>query len=357
MRALICVVAVLALFLASTSAYNVRPNFPSRLTRTVTATKDGDHGFILRAVNVVSKGVGSAVQFWASTVGFPRLRASYFTKDSDGSSATTYRTGLFALAEYNDTGAHDIRGTNAARIVQYLRLVDQPASSWSTMTHNVNVVNGTNVHVLQTTLTTSCTRPSSCPGTITVAWQAMLAESTVQYDLNTTLAPNVMKFDLTINWPFLRTGNKLGIVVGVMSGQAFTDGTNSVPLTNDAENAIIMGGDSDASFAWATEVAATFPSSVTANVPLLESPLWAESDFSNFTSASDNDVQANEQHHGFFFTFNQAGVAGQTGQFYWDPASSLPDGSGSSPASTVTTSMLAIVAAMFVAIAAQRMAL
>jgi len=243
--------------------------------------------------------------------------------------------------------------------VQYLRMVDLPATAWSDMTHAVTVVNGVNVHTLASTLTTTCTRPANnCAGTITVVWTAMISESVIQYDLNTTLAPNVIKFDLSINWPFLRTGTKLGIVVGVMSAEAFADEANPVPLTNMAENAIQVGGTADATFAWATEVAATFPSSVTASVNLLESPLWSESDFANFTSVNDNDVQVNEQHHGFFFTFDQVGTAGQSLTFLWDPANSLPDGSGDSSAavSTAVLSVTMLAVAVAMAATAQRLA-
>jgi len=338
--------------LAVGQAATVRPNFPTRLPRTITFTEDvGNHGWVLRAVNVVSKGVGSALSFWLTTLGFPRLRANYFAKSTDAATALSYRTGLFALAEYNDTGPHDIRGVNAAKVVQYLRMVDE--AGWSPMTHVLSQVNGINVHTLSTTLTTTCTKPVTCTGTITVLWVGRISEQTVQLDLNTTLAPNVLKFDLTIDWPFLRTGTKLGIVVGVMSAEAFIDGTNPVPLTTSSENGIEVGSDPNSMFSWATEVAANFPSSPTSNVPLLQSPLWSDVDFANFTTPNDNDVQANEQHHGFFFTFDSPGVAGQTGSFFWDPSSSLSDTAG---AASLAVSVLTVLVSLVAGVAAQRTA-
>jgi len=332
--------ATLLIVLVVTLALCVTAALPARHQRKITATPDpavNGHGYVFQATQVVSAGVGTLSRYFMETTGFPRFRVSFFNKSTDGVAGLAYRVGAFSIVEYIDDGTHDFRGKPRS-VIQRIDFQNIVASAWSTMTLATSVIGGYNVYTVTSTLTS--TTPKSSTRTFTLEFSASISEQTVQQTLNTTLSPNALKFNFVINnWPWYSNSSKLGLVIGCMSAELFSDGLNPYPLTNSVEGMITMGGDPNMGFAWATEVAVNFPSIPSASVPIVQSPLWSDVDFVNYT---DSDLVAGEEHHGFFFTFN---TNAQPNSINWDPTASLPDNSqGSSSSGAFVTPRFVLIA-------------
>jgi len=327
--------------------------------RTITTSRQtGDgYGYLLTAIDRVSRTSGSEILFYTTTAdfqgtnrGFPRFRTWFYTHSTDAVELLTFRVGLFGLCEFNDTDPTGVFNKNLIIPGKTIKLAGTGAAAhgaWSTMTAVTVADPATGVMV--TTLSTSLDYSwgAGLP-TTTLTITARISEDSIvsQVANGSVLAPYAIKFDLEIdNWYWSAIPNtKLALITGILSREVLTEfGTNPNPTSSMTESSVQVGSDSEAQFSWVQQVQANYPSLPTSNVPLKYTTLWAESTLSDWTPppATDTDRQAGEAMSHVVFTFD---TPNHPSRLLWDPSVAMPNSGAARGVSVLVllVSMLAV---------------
>jgi hypothetical protein len=282
----------------------------------------------------------SILWFGFTTWGFPRFRVQYFEKDASGNAKFKFRFGLLHVAEYNDTTPD----FNRANVIpgRGIRLLGR-GPEWTDIVYTQADANGVR------TATTSLNDPR---GTVTI--KAKVAPRFVQ-DGNATLAPNKIKFDLSIsNFQYQYSTSKLA-VLGVMTMKSdFNPKKNSGAASGgDADDQDEVDLSSAATgdggrFAW---VRKAWDNGNGKPVTIKTLPI-ADADDNDFAGAKtgasgdvgDDDKDPDEVAKLVVFIFD---ANGQPNSLLWDPDVVIDDNASGRVSASLVVVLLAVLASFF----------
>jgi len=326
------ILAVLFIIASSVEGWEKDPTKGRKLTFV-----DTPHLISLKLKAMTAPATSSRLDFFFTTLGFPRYRCRYFSKDSDTTDAFNFRVGLVGVVEFTDSGP---AGFDAGDIPSIVRRVDfyGKGTSWSSIVCVASSPNGVNVR------TCSTYYPGTAGSTTEkVTISLGISEAYVRDALNHTFVPNGFKWDLKFeNLHYSSNGTKIAFILAIDSaGSRVQLADNDKPVDDSqVEGAVTVGG--RGRLAWVKQVKMTYVNSLLdRNVDLIASTLFTDTTFVN-TTAEDDDVEVAETRALVAFT----PVANdQPTTIEWDP-SVLVDESGAH-ALTVSFASILCLASVF----------
>jgi len=293
----------------------------------------------------------SRIQMMFTTNGFPRWYTKFFSKSGDAMEKVRYRVGFFKLVEFIDDGSRS--AFNHSSIVNTWKLTGSGNNvGWS----NIQVSTGAskeNPTVSITTFSTSAQNVVSGTNPSLTLSFSIPTEQLIRSS-NASLSPNALKLDVQIqdwNWQF--PGTKLALIAGVLSSATITKfDVNPSPDSVFDEEAITLNNDNDMHFSWLKSVQIKSSSnSAYTTVPVTSYRLFSESEFSDTdvttSSTFEDERQSSESHRIIACVFD---TTTHPQEIFWDPTTSM---SGS--LATAAVSFTALLAAIMLTLAAQRL--
>jgi len=277
--------------------------------------------------------------FGFSTWGFPRYRVQFFENDADGTSRFKFRFGLLHIAEYNDVTPDFSRANVLAG--RGIRLIGR-GPEWSNIAYTNADANGVR------TATTILTDPR---GVVTI--KAKVAPRNVQ-DGNATLAPNKIKFDLSIsNFQYASNTSKIAVLAVMTLKTVYNPrqrtGADS-PGNADGLDEVDLGdsGSGDGGrFAWIRQAWDT-----TRNRAVNVRAFTLRDDDTDYTGANtntagdvgDDDKDVNEASKLVVFLFD---TDGQPNNLLWDPEIAMDDNASGRVTASIAVVLLTVLAGFF----------
>jgi len=321
---------VLLVVVASVEGWNKAPT----TTRKITFTP-GAHSISLRLRKVTSPGTSSRLDFGFTTLGFPRFRCRYFSRDSESIDAFHFRVGLVGVVEFIDSApvGFNIGDT----VIRHLGFFGK-GTLWSNIDCATSSPSGIEVRSCETHY------PNTLSAVEKVSINMGIAEGYVRDSIrNRTFIPNGFKWDLKLeNLQYSANGTKFAFILAVdSSGGRIKKENNDDPVDDTQTEGVVAVG-TRGSLAWVKQVKVSYVNSLlNRNADLIASSLFPDT-YTNATS-EDDDSEASESRQLIAFT----PVANdQPTTIDWDPEV-LVDDSG---ANTLTMSAFALIVVFLVAL-------
>jgi len=280
----------------------------------------------------------SRLDFFFTTLGFPRFRCRYFAKDSDSLDAFNFRVGLVGVVEFTDTGAAGFDANDVGSIVRRVDFFGK-GTAWSVISCAASTLSGIDVRTCDTYYPGTA-GPTSEKATISLGIAEGYIKDTVK---NRTFVPNGFKWDLKLeNLHYSSNTTKIAFILAIDSaGSRVQKADNDNPV-DDTQPEGAVGVGNSGRLAWVKTVKVSYLNSLLdRNADLIASSLFPDNGVNNSTS-EDDDSEASETRQLIAFT----PVANdQPTTIEWDPSVLFDSG-----AHTPTLSAFALIVCLFAAL-------
>jgi len=326
------ILAVLFILVSSVEGWQKDPTKGRKLTYV-----DTPHLISLKLRSMTAPATSSRLDFFFTTLGFPRFRCRYYAKDSDALDAFNFRVGLVGVVEFTDSGpvGFDLNDVIVRRFDFYGK-----GTLWSSIACVDSTPSGVTVRTCDTYF------PGTAGSTTEKVTISLGISEGYVWDAihNRTFVPNGFKWDLKFeNLHYTSNGTKIAFILAIDSASTriqLADNDNPVD-PSVTEGAVTVG--SRGRLAWVKQVKQTYINALlNRNVDLIASTLFTDTTFVNSTS-EDDDVEISESRQLVAFT----PVANdQPTAIEWDP-SVLVDDSGAQALTVSSASILCLFASLF----------